>query len=112
MRALIKFLLVTPVAILLLAFAFANRQIVTVSFDPFAPGEASALALAAPLFLVLLLVLMLGIVAGGLAMWLGQSKFRRAARQARIEADRLRSEAGSWRARADQASSTEPVRPA
>jgi uncharacterized integral membrane protein len=110
MRALIKFLLVTPVAILLLAFAFANRQTVSVSFDPFASGEASAPALAAPLFLVLLLVLMLGVVVGGLATWLGQSKFRRAARQARAEADRLRSEVGSWRPRADQARSTEPAR--
>jgi uncharacterized integral membrane protein len=110
MRGLIKFLLVTPIAILVLVFAFANRQTVTVSFDPFGSGEASAYALGAPLFLVLLLALMLGVVAGGLATWLGQGKFRRAARQSRAEADRLQSEARSWRARADQIASSEPGR--
>ena len=105
MRTLLKFFVFAPIALLLLLFAFANRRIITVSFDPFASDEASAFAFAAPLFLVLIATLMVGVAAGGAATWLNQGKFRRAARQSRAEADRLRSEAQSSAARADHASS-------
>jgi uncharacterized integral membrane protein len=107
MRTLLKFVVIAPIALALLVFAFANRQIVTVSLDPFASDDNPALALAAPLFLVVLLTLMAGVVLGGAATWLSQRRFRRAARQSRAEADRLRSEA---RARADAASSSNLAR--
>ena len=35
----LKIVVVVPVAIALLAFAFANRHFVTVSFDPFPSGD-------------------------------------------------------------------------
>jgi len=105
MRALLKFIVVAPVAILVLFFAFANRRTVTVSFDPFASDDAAAFAFAAPLFLVLIVTLMLGVALGGVATWLGQGRFRRAARQARAELDRLRSETRGSQTRADQAPS-------
>jgi uncharacterized integral membrane protein len=93
MRTFLKFIVLAPVALLLLAFAFANRQIVTVSFDPFASDEASpAFSISAQLFVLLLLSLIIGVLIGGAAVWLSQGKFRRAARRSRAEVDRLRAQ--------------------
>jgi len=39
MRKFLKYLILAPVTLLFLAFAIANRQIVTVSFDPFNSGD-------------------------------------------------------------------------
>ncbi|MGO4872943.1 MAG: lipopolysaccharide assembly protein LapA domain-containing protein [Roseiarcus sp.] len=94
----LKFVLIAPVAIVLLIFAFANRHFVTVSFDPFASGDIPAFAIDAPLFVVLIGAMMIGVVAGGAATWLAQGKYRRAARQSRAEADTWRAEAERMRA--------------
>jgi uncharacterized integral membrane protein len=96
MKALLKFFILAPIAILLLAFAFANRHIVTVSFDPFAADDGPAFAaISAPLFLLLFLAAMVGVLAGGAVTWLRQGKHRRAARVNRAEAERLRGQARS-----------------
>lgn len=93
MKNFLKFVVLAPVAVVLLIFAFANRQFVTVSFDPFAEGDIAAFAVTAPLFLILILATMIGVLAGGVATWLTQGKYRKAARQNRAEAERLRGEA-------------------
>lgn len=98
MKKFLKYLILTPIVILLLVFAFANRQIVTVSFDPFGESDISAFAVTAPLFVVLLLATMAGVIAGGMATWLSQGKYRKAARRSRAEAEQLRSEARNLRA--------------
>jgi uncharacterized integral membrane protein len=98
MKNLLKFIILAPIAILLLIFAYANRHWVTVSFDPFAEGDIAAFAITAPLFLILLLTLMVGVVAGGVATWLTQGKYRKAARRNRAEAERLRGEAQTLKA--------------
>ncbi|MGA2042479.1 MAG: LapA family protein [Roseiarcus sp.] len=103
MKRLLKLIVLAPVAILLLIFAFANRHIVTVSFDPFAEGDIPAFALTAPLFLVLILAIMFGVVAGGVATWLTQGRYRRAARDSRAEAEQLRLETARLRAEAQAA---------
>jgi uncharacterized integral membrane protein len=90
MLKVVKFIILAPIAVLLLVFAFANRQIVSISFDPFVSDDNPAFALAAPLFLVLILTLIVGVIVGGAAVWLSQGRFRRAARQTRFEVDRLR----------------------
>jgi len=64
-----------PLALMGGVFAIANRQTVTVSLWPL-PWEASL-----PLFLVLLAVLLLGLMAGGLIVWLGGHRYRATARQ-------------------------------
>jgi hypothetical protein len=98
MRNLLKFIVWAPIAILLLAFAFANRHIVTLYFDPFAEGDIPAFAITAPLFVILVLTVMVGVLAGGAATWLAQGKYRKAARLYRAEAERLRSEADALKA--------------
>ena len=55
------------IAAILLGFAFANHHEVVVSFDPFASRDNAALAVTAPLFAVVIVVAMLGVIAGALA---------------------------------------------
>ncbi len=88
-----RLLVVAVVALILLLFAFANRQWVTVSFDPLSAPDSAAFALEAPLFAVAIVAAMLGVVAGAAATWVSQGRHRRAARQSRAEADRWRTEA-------------------
>ena len=87
---LLKFLILTPLAALILVFAFANREDVTIKFDPF--GLTGFAPKQAPVFFVLLIAVAVGALAGGVTSWIGQGKYRRAAREAQAEAARLRSE--------------------
>jgi len=87
-----KYLVIAPLAILFLIFAFANRQWVVVSFDPFTSGDIPAFSLDAPLFIVIILSIMLGVLAGGFVTWVSQGRHRRALRQLRADADKMRSD--------------------
>jgi uncharacterized integral membrane protein len=90
LRKILTALILVPLAIVLIAFAVANRQIVTVSFDPFS-ATAPAAALTLPLFALITAVLIVGVVVGGVAAWLGQGRWRRAAwRLEREAADQRR----------------------
>ena len=97
MKSWLKFVVVAPFALLLIAFAFANRQFVTVAFDPFASGDIPAFSITAPLFVVLILTAIFGVLAGGIVTWLAQGRYRKAARQHRAEAERFRAEAAALR---------------
>ena len=57
MARFFKLLILVPAGILILAFAIANRQTITVSFDPFSNPEASTAVVTAPLFILLFLAL-------------------------------------------------------
>jgi len=94
----VKIVFVALAAVVLLGFAFANRDFVTVSFDPFASRGNAALSIAAPLFAVAIVAAMLGVVAGALATWLSQGRHRRAARRSRVEADKWRAQAEALKA--------------
>jgi uncharacterized integral membrane protein len=89
LRKIVAALILVPLAIVLIAFAMANRQTVTVSFDPFSAG-APAAALALPLFALIIAILIVGVLIGGTASWLGQGKWRRAARRLERETIALR----------------------
>jgi hypothetical protein len=93
---LLKWVVVLPVAAILVAFAFANRGVVTINLDPLGGGVLPTYE--APQFLVLLVAAAIGVVAGSAATWLGQSRHRRRARLAEAEAERLRYEVQSARA--------------
>jgi uncharacterized integral membrane protein len=95
----IRLLVFAVAAIVLLLFAFANRQTVIVSLDPFSSAENSAVATSAPLFAVVIVSAMLGVIAGSTATWVSQGRHRRAARRHRIEADKLRVESEALKAR-------------
>jgi uncharacterized integral membrane protein len=89
----IKVLILALCAVVLLGFAFANREFVTVSFDPFSTTDNAAFSIPAPLFAVVIVAAMLGVVAGALATWASQRRYRKASRQSRMEADKWRAQA-------------------
>jgi hypothetical protein len=71
--------------------AVANRQPVLVSFDPFDQLNP-AFARALPLYALMLILVIAGVVVGGIAAWVRQAKWRRAARLADAQARELRAE--------------------
>lgn len=81
-----------PVGIVLIALAVANRHAVHVALNPFRP-EDKVLAFDMPLFLYTFAVLLVGVLIGGWAAWLGQSRWRRTARHRTQEAMRWQAEA-------------------
>jgi len=83
-RKIVTALIVVPLAALIIVFAVANRQAVTVSFDPFS-ATSPAYAVTVPLFVLVFILLILGVIIGGAAAWLGQSPWRRTARK--LDAD-------------------------
>jgi uncharacterized integral membrane protein len=84
LRKIVTAVIAIPLAAVIVAFAVANRQTVTVSFDPFS-STSPAYAATLPLFAVVFAVLILGVLIGGVAAWIRQSKWRRAARK--LDAD-------------------------
>jgi uncharacterized integral membrane protein len=96
MRKFLTALVVIPLGIFFVIFAVANRHLVTVSFDPF-NSVAPTVAVTLPLFVVIIVVAMLGVLAGGMATWFRQGRFRRAARQSEAEARQMRSQLADLR---------------
>jgi len=98
MRKFIAAIILIPLAILMVMFAVANRGSVAISLDPFS-ANAPALTVHMPLFLLLLIALIVGVLAGGIAAWLRQAKWRRAARRLDRELRTARAEAEDVRRR-------------
>jgi uncharacterized integral membrane protein len=92
MISVLKWIVLLLIAVLVLCFAVANRHSVTIFFNPLI-AEDEEYSIAVPLYLIVILMLMVGVFIGGIAAWLGQGKHRRAARRARAEVDRLRTQA-------------------
>ena len=90
-RKIVAVLILVPLAAVIVAFAVANRQTVTLSLDPF-NSNAPAAILTLPLFVLTIGLLLMGVVIGGTAAWLRQGKWRRAARRLDREATGLRGE--------------------
>ena len=115
MKSLLKWLFLTPIALFLLGLAVANRDNVRVVLDPL-PGEGPLFETTAPLFLVVFVAAVLGILAGSFVTWWSQGRHRRAARQARAETELLRQEAarlrGEWASRSKTLTAPEQPRDA
>ncbi|MGJ4930999.1 lipopolysaccharide assembly protein LapA domain-containing protein [Bradyrhizobium sp. HKCCYLS2038] len=103
MRKFFTAVIVLPLLVLFVVFAVANRHDVTVSFDPFNAADP-ALAVSIPLFALIIAVAILGVIAGGFATWIGQRRWRRAARRHQADAEAARAQVAqlSAAARASQ----------
>lgn len=101
LRKLVIAIILVPLAIVIVAFAVANRQIVTVLFDPFSSRDTGS-AVSLPLFVVIFVVLIFGVIVGGVAAWLRQSKWRAAARRAEAQNRELTTEVAQLRRRLDE----------
>jgi uncharacterized integral membrane protein len=97
LRKIVTAIILIPIIVLFIGFAVANRQIVSVSFDPFDQSHP-AYALTLPLFGIVFVLLIVGVVIGGIASWLRQGRWRRSARKHEAEAAALREEIAALRA--------------
>jgi uncharacterized integral membrane protein len=89
LRRIVAAIVLVPLAVIIIAFAVANRETVTVSFDPFS-GHDPAATVSLPLFALVLVLLIIGVLIGGAASWLRQGKRRGAARRFERELQVLR----------------------
>ena len=83
-RRLVTLIVLVPLAVILIALSVANRMSVTVTFDPFNPGNP-ALSYTAPLFVWLFATLLVGLVLGGTVTWLAQGKHRKQVKIQKLE---------------------------
>ena len=79
-RRIVSAIIVIPLLIVVVGFAVANRQAVTVSFDPFSSAEP-AYAVTLPLFVIIFVLLIVGVIIGGVAAWMRQGAWRRSAKR-------------------------------
>lgn len=91
MKRLIQFLIFAPLAIFLIAISVANRNVVTLSFDPFSTADP-AISLSLPLFWLIFASLFIGVAIGGFVVWIKQGRFRKEARDQKFEAAKARHE--------------------
>ena len=109
MRKFFTALIVIPLGLLFVVFAVANRHFVTLSFDPFNSRDPSV-SVTMPLFAIIIVVAILGVVAGGAATWFRQRHWRRAARQHEADARQAQAQLAEFRASAVSPSRRDPQR--
>jgi uncharacterized integral membrane protein len=95
-RKIVSAVILIPLLVLFVAFAVANRQSVTVSFDPFS-STAPAYVATLPLYAIIFIVLILGVVIGGVASWISQRYWRRATKRLDAEVRSLHEEMDAMR---------------
>ncbi|MCW5714639.1 MAG: LapA family protein [Bauldia sp.] len=89
MKRALKFALLLPIVVLAVALSIANRHEVVFSLDPFAETDPT-LSVTVPLYWLLFGAVAIGVLFGGIAAWLRQSRWRRAARRDHAEIERMR----------------------
>ncbi len=100
---IVGWLVLVPLCGLLIAFALANRHLVSVNLNPFAaPADVGVAGYGIPLFVVLYVVLLIGVLLGGIASWFAQGAHRRRERHWRREAQHLSQELETRRRAAGQ----------
>ena len=92
MKRFLKLLFLVLLALPAIVLLDANRHDVIIYLDPFAGPAPEGTQITAPLFMVIGVALMVGVMCGGVATYLEQGRHRRAARRARAEANALRAE--------------------
>jgi hypothetical protein len=95
-RRILALFIAFPLGAILVAIAVSNRQPVALILDPFKP-ENPALSIELPFYAYLLSALVVGVILGGVATWMGQSRWRQTARAQGQRAAR-------WQAEADRLS--------
>ena len=103
-RRVLTAIVLMPIFAALVAWAFANQQPVTVSFDPFDAANP-AFAVTKPLYLVGFVILIAGVILGGVAARLEQGKSRRARARLATEIAVVRAELESLKRQAARAES-------
>lgn len=92
LKRVLSLLVAFPLGAVLVAIAVSNRQPVALILDPFRP-ENPALSVALPFYAYLIGALVIGVVLGGVATWMGQKRWRQTARAQGQRAARWQAEA-------------------
>lgn len=108
LRRILTILIVLPISVGLVMLAVANRQPVGLVVDPLGSGWSVEL----PLFLIVFAALIAGVVLGGASVWLGQGRWRRAARRNEREARRAKAQAEELQTSLAARTGSSPARPA
>lgn len=101
LRRIFSLLMAFTLGVVLVAIAISNRQPVQLVLDPFRP-DTPAMALQLPFYVYLLSALVIGVILGGFATWIGQSRWRRTARTQGQRAARYQAEADRLARERDQ----------
>lgn len=107
-RKIVIAVIVIPLAVIIVAFAVANREPVTVSFDPLSPVQP-AWSATVPLFALIFTLVILGVIVGGVAAWFRQGKWRRLARRLEGDVRDLHAEVDAIRRREHAAGASAPT---
>ncbi len=91
-KRIVGWFVLVPLCAALIAFALANRQLVVVYFNPFTAESAQVPTLSLPLYVVMFVLLLAGVLLGGTATWFAQGGHRRDERHYRRETERLHRE--------------------
>ena len=92
LRRILWLLIAFPAGLLLITLAVVNRHEVRLVLDPFRP-ETPVVSLVLPFYAYLFIALLVGVLLGGMAMWLSQARWRRNARHHGRQAARWHAEA-------------------
>ncbi|MEZ5799424.1 MAG: LapA family protein [Nitratireductor sp.] len=91
-RKILTVLVLIPLGVVLVVLSVANRQPATLRLDPFNEIDP-AIVFTLPLFVMVLLAVLVGMIIGAIAVWFSQGKHRRALKRQQAEAKRWRDEA-------------------
>lgn len=95
MQKFLTALIWIPLGAIFLVFAVSNRHPVRVSLDPF--NSDPQLGVTMPLFAVIIGVAILGVLAGGIATWIRQRRWRRSSRRYQADAIEARAQLAELR---------------
>ncbi len=91
MRRILRWIVGLPIAIVVIAFAVANRQWTRLSLDPFS-SESPILSINMPLWALFIFGVFIGIIVGWIVSWFAHGKWRKLARERRAEIAKLQSD--------------------
>jgi hypothetical protein len=100
-RKFLRALVMIPAAVVLGFLAMANRQPVTVSFDPFDAADTE-FTMTVPLYVLGFTILIAGVAVGGFAAWLRQGRRRRLGSRLAAENVMIRAEVASLQGQASR----------
>ncbi len=101
MKQILRWLITFPVLLLSGFLLIANSHTVFISLDPFNSVDP-ALSLELSLYIVILVSISIGLLLGGIIVWLGQHKYRKASRIHKKDANKWHSEADKLRENAEE----------
>lgn len=97
MKRFLLLLLLVPIGIVIIALAVANRQSVNLVLPP----ELGFDPISVPVFVLIFVTLLAGMVIGSCATWIKQGKHRKEARVAKVECTKMTFEAQKQKERAE-----------